>query len=149
ASSCYLAGRNEDVIEPAIAFDGTGAYFGPPEHQKLKAQWTFSDSRARFPSKVIYRRDGKPEYPSAYQEGFVDAIFEVQSYTNFNGLKIPRSSTLKIFDLKTNAMASDDLKLLVEYRVELTKVAGALQVDSFQPVIPGMMTIQDARSGHR
>jgi hypothetical protein len=154
ASACYLQGRTNDLVEPAMAFDGSGDRYGPPLHKKLKAKWTLSETEPRFPTRVVYLSDGYMRSPSGqvrrpppYDAGFTNAVYEVDAFTNVTGTSFPLTSSLKVYRPRAAAATNKGLYLFVEYRINLTSIATTVQVATFQPAIPGVTMLQDERSG--
>lgn len=154
ASGCYFASRTNDQVEPPMVFDGDGVMYGPAKHPKLHARWSLSDSRPSFPIRVTYLSGGEIQTargvwkrPPPYDMGFTNSTYEVEAFTNSGGLMVPCRSCLKIFRMRAGATASADLAPFVEYQVRLTGVAHSIHVTSFQPEIPGVTVIEDARVG--
>lgn len=154
ASGCYLADIQGDLVEPGMVFDGVGGKYGPPNHLKLKAQWLLSESTPRFPTRVVYLNDGymysphgRLQCPVPYNNGFTNAIYQVERFTNISGLSVPCVSSLRIFQMSPNATTSTDLQLFVEYRMNLTNAMNTIDISSFQPAIPGITALQDERFG--
>jgi hypothetical protein len=154
ASGCYFRSRTNDQVEPAMLFDGSGITYGPPKHPKLSARWALTDSSPSFPVRVAYFSSGEIQSPNGrvarprpYNAGFTNAIYQVEAFTNMGGLMIPCRSSLKVFKMRADATANTDLALFVEYRVDLTNIVRSIDITSFQPEIPGVTLLEDARFG--
>jgi hypothetical protein len=155
-SACYWNNRVTNLVEPGMLFDGTGVYYGPPRHPRLRAEWTLSNSEPRVPIKVVYFSEGFVQAPTGgvvrlpppYDRGFTNAVYQVDSFANLdNGLRMPASSSLKVFEIKQDGKTSGDLRLFVEYHMRLTNAARMTGQMAFQPAIPGVTLLQDARHG--
>ncbi len=153
ASGCYFKSRTNDFVEAAIMQDPiSGVQFGPPTHSKMRAHWTLSDSNPSFPVRVDYYSEGHVmvrgkavSLPRPYDAGLTSAVYQAGAFTNYLGLDIPLTSSLKIFKMRTNAVANTDLDLIIEFHVELTNVAQRAASFISQPRIPGITLVKDFR----
>jgi hypothetical protein len=154
ASGCYFKSQTNEFVEPALEEDANSAMiFGPPDHLTMRARWILTDSQPIFISHLAYLSDGsamnrlgkfaKRQVP--YDLGFTNSCYEVESFTNVDGLSIPLVSHLKVFREKTNAVASTDLALLLEYRISLTSARRHAESVISQPMLAGVTAVQDFR----
>lgn len=155
ASGCFFQSRTTDSVEPGMVFDGFGKQYGPPEHGRLRAEWTFTDRTCAFPAQVVYFGDGTlqarrgagklAKLPMPYDAGCTSAIYTVDVLTNVGGVTVPVRSSLKIYTAKPKPVSAQDLRLFVEYVINLTNWEQATSMVVFQPHIPGPTVINDRR----
>jgi hypothetical protein len=152
-SSCFFDSHKEELVEPAMVQDGTGVEYGRAGSRKLKALRSMSDHFPFLPTRVVYLSDGQLydfngkliRYEPPYDHGFTNAVYEVHSITNHNGLELPLRSSLKLFDRVTNAMSASDLRAVGDYQIQLLTVKTNLSISSFQPPLPGRTVVADHR----
>ena len=89
------------------------------------AEWLKSDRAPHFPTRVVYRnkgvvrvideasnREAEVALPAPYQNGFTQAVFEVQGFQVAGDFEYPVSARLTQFGTKTNAINSGDVKVI-------------------------------------
>jgi hypothetical protein len=155
ASGCYLLNNTNGLIEPAMVFDGFGSRYGPPQHEKLRADWTLSATEPLVPMRVVYYGSanrsqergggnvGRQLYPA-----MTNAVYEALSFTNFQGFALPLASSLTLFTRSRPTGDSEDLRVFVVYTVNLVIAERIPHPGSFVPVLPGATALWDARTGY-
>jgi hypothetical protein len=155
ASGCYFRSRTNDLVEPAMVLDGFGGlYDGFPNRSRLRAKWTISSSEPFLPERLVYFgrgenaiRIGPAPRPAPSSEEFTNAVYEVETFTNLNGLRLPREASLKLFTSAGGSSPLGAVRLLAEYRVNLITAAITNALASYQPGIDGVAAMYDQRAG--
>jgi hypothetical protein len=155
ASGCFFQSQATNFVEPGMVFDGLGGGYGPPEHRRLRAEWSFSEACRSFPARVVYFSGGtlpprkgsvKPaRLPIPYDTGCTSAIYSVDAFTNVGAAAVPLRSSLKIFTTKTKSVSAQDLRVFIEYIMNLTDWEESTNPVAFQPRIPGPTVVSDQR----
>lgn len=118
ASQCVLDSQGSSgLITPVWPTGDT-----PRKHH---ADWLKSDREPHFPARVVYRNNGvvrvidevsnrevEVALPAPYQNGYTQAVFEVQGFKVAGDFEYPVSARLTQYGRKANAIDSSDLKVI-------------------------------------
>jgi hypothetical protein len=128
----YFQRQKSNNIKPPFERDPNSAmHFGPGISNKLEGFWALTESKPAFPEKVSYLSDGTAVTAKGetlkrlppYDKGFTNSYYEVESFTNVDGLRIPLSSVFKVFRVRQGATNNCDLDLLFEYQIKLERAS--------------------------
>lgn len=155
ASGCFFQSQTTNLVEPGMVSDGLGGMYGPPQHRRLRTEWAFSEACRNFPVHVVYFSDGniqprrgssKPaKLPIPYDAGCTSAIYHVDAFTNVGSATVPLLSSLKIYTTKPKPASAQDLRVLIEYTINLTNWKEGTSSVAFQPQLPGPTVVNDER----
>ena len=157
ASTLIIDSRNEGEIWPLVK---TGPYAPAIGGEKLKATWIKSEVIPFLPVQVItYAKDKtfvminkgeillmREPFPQKYGQGFTNFIYQVLTWTNIEGLKIPQHFQLVSFYPKHDGKDKNDLQRHFVYDgyVETIAVKDVPQVE-IPPKIPKWASVADYR----
>jgi len=142
-SGCALQHGQESTY--SLSFLGPG--WPSINGQQLKCEVQSSTDAPHLPSQIIEYGDanvfqfvsevqqnffGQKPLPEIYKGGFTNSIYEVLSWTNFSGLKLPLRFQLTRYIPKTNGSAANDLSVLLVYE----GVADSFEAKSVDLIVP-------------
>ena len=152
ASGCVLNSNLTEVLPQLWPFDDPELL---DQDFSLEAQWLMLSNNGNFAEQVVFFSDGNYRArslgksvllpaPPPYDKGYTNAIYRVESLTNFAGSMYPRDFVLKRLKPKTSGTSTQDLVLWTEYigrvdRFEETVIPVGL------PDIPSSAAIVDKR----
>ena len=165
ASSCHFAQITNNFLSPVWIMDDPNLRY---EDFKMKAVWETNKNLPRLPIRVTYFNDGvfrvynvvKKERssfsaPKPYDQGYVNAIYEVLAKTNVSELAIPTSFVFTRYAVpraQTSFAANqsaqgDKTNLMVRsvIRVDNAKARLGTTVTSFRPKFSATLTYMDRR----
>lgn len=119
----------------------------------LRAHWSLQEDYPQLPVYVAYVDDGMvktgPEsqpYPRKppFDKGFTNTVFQVLSFTNIAGVKLPLTGQLDTFRPEPRGLRPELLHY-TQYRISLKRWSSTPEPVSFRPVLPGPTPITDYR----
>jgi hypothetical protein len=131
-SGDYFQRQKSNYVKPPFERDPNSAmHFGPGFSSKVQGFWALTDSKPAFPKKVSYLSDGNAVTAKGeilkrlppYDKGFTNSYYEVGSFTNVDGLRVPLTSVFKVFRVRQGATNNTELDLLFEYHIQLERAS--------------------------
>jgi len=134
ASACYFKTMTANKLEVPFVFGAkTASVVGPNESILRQAFWTLQKSQPRLPENVSYLSER-----GEYTNGF----YQVNSYTNYNGLKLPLESIFQIF---VPSRITPNIYMMSRYVVKAEAFRSTSKPFTFPPRVPVLTTVADYR----
>ncbi len=152
-SRCYLQGVTNGRVRPVWKM---------PENLIINSnytvlgEWKLSEQSPYLLESMTFKSDGTIYLPGKgytrlakpYGEGFIQALYTAQNFTNISGnLSIPRNFSLIFYRTKRNPKDASDLDVGVIWTGEVERVEKSESPASFLPKITRKTGISDMRLG--
>ncbi len=153
ASGCYFRNVTNGWVEPAVSVGvpSPRGYDVYPEDFVLKmAVVTKGYNALGVPERVDYLEEGfrpvdKKPYPSPFDAGFTNTIFEIADTTNWNGMAFPLAARMRTYGVETSSNGVGCLRLWHDYEVRTESITLVTPRTDYRPAIPGVTAIYDDR----
>jgi hypothetical protein len=142
ASGCYLNGAKDRLIPP---------YSTDIKRDAIVANVTRLSAMPSLPQTVIFlddginRKFGEPsQHPPPYENGFTNAIYIVNAFTNIGGYVLPSEFTLKVYR-PASSTETNKIEILAEYDGYVNNFNPKCVLKTFIPDVESAGFILDKR----
>jgi hypothetical protein len=133
ASTSYFKAIGTNMLEVPWVLGARKSPIAANDIVMRPARWTTQQTSPQLPEKVYYLSESGD---------FTNGQYEVESYTNFQDLKLPLESSFKVFVQEDK---SDKLYLYYSYAIIATAIKALDHSFVFPPAVPVLTSVTDNR----